>query len=375
MYNEVIKIIEGGIAMDRRKVLGYAGLLADNLQKKGDLKFAERIRSLVSGKKESFASLDFLGTKPVDSESHLDIVDVTYPSMADDDLVLDAAVRWMVDDFHAGYEKREALTCAGVKGFNSLLLYGPPGCGKTSVARLIASRAGLPLVVARLDTLVSSLLGSTAKNIRRVFEYASRKRCVLFLDEFDAIAKMRDDKNELGELKRVVNGLLQEMDMFSDESILIAATNHHELLDQAVWRRFGIVYQLNPPDEETIGRLVIKFLNGNASEGLKNGPELRRLSKALSGCSHSGVQTIAQNALKDVVLSGREMVGFCDVLKSAFVFFNHSIDDDAFIEYLLRHGVPTRAVFGEFSYPVRKVREISKRIRSGEKETEAYHGA
>ena len=285
-------------------------------------------------------------------------------------MVLDKSVRKVVEDFNTGYEKREELMRVGVKGFNTLLLYGPPGCGKTSVARLIASQMGLPLVVARLDTLVSSLLGSTAKNIRRVFEYASRMKCVLLLDEFDAIAKMRDDRNELGELKRVVNGLIQEMDMFSEESVLIAATNHHEMLDPAVWRRFGIVYHLGVPDAETVAVLLKRFLNGNGEEEMYDKRNVARLSNVLLGCSHSGIETIVQNALKEVVLSGKSKVGYCDLLKSAYIFLNHKFDDDGFISFLLNNKVSTRAIFGKFDYSVRKVREISKRLRKDDKEVE-----
>ena len=129
----------------------------------------------------------------------------------------------------------------------SLLLYGPPGCGKTSIAYYLAHRLGLPLVTARLDALISSLLGNTAKNLRRVFDFANRQPCVLFLDEFDAIAKARDDQHELGELKRVVNSLLQNMDTYCQHGVLIAATNHQELLDDAIWRRFQTVIEVPKP--------------------------------------------------------------------------------------------------------------------------------
>ena len=100
------------------------------------------------------------------------------------------------------------------------------------------------------------LLGSTAKNIRKIFDYASRRECILFLDEFDVIAKLRDDKNELGELKRVVNSLIQNIDAFSNDSILIAATNHHELLDPAIWRRFTTIVSLEKPQKGEIERLL-----------------------------------------------------------------------------------------------------------------------
>ena len=95
------------------------------------------------------------------------------------------------------------------------MLYGVPGCGKSTVAKYIAQQIGLPLVIARLDALVSSLLGSTSKNIRKVFDFADSRPCILFLDEFDAIAKARDDQHELGELKRVINSLLQNIDSLS----------------------------------------------------------------------------------------------------------------------------------------------------------------
>lgn len=142
------------------------------------------------------------------------------------------------------------------------MLYGPPGCGKTTVAQLISSITNLPLVTARLDGLVSSLLGSTAKNIRKVFDYASKRECILFLDEFDVIAKLRDDKNELGELKRVVNSLIQNIDEFSEDSILIAATNHHKLLDPAIWRRFNTILALEKPQLEEVNLLLLSLLRG-----------------------------------------------------------------------------------------------------------------
>ena len=128
-----------------------------------------------------------------------------------------------------------------------MLLYGPPGCGKSRLARYTARKLGLELYVARLDGLISSYLGSTSKNIRALFEFASRTPCVLFLDEFDAIAKLRGDTQELGELKRVVNSFIQNLDTLGTQSVVLAATNHEVLLDAAVWRRFSYRLELSYP--------------------------------------------------------------------------------------------------------------------------------
>lgn len=127
---------------------------------------------------------------------------------------------------------------------------GPPGTGKSRLARHIANELGLDLYVARLDGLISSFLGSTSKNIRALFDFAAKAPCVLFLDEFDAIAKLRGDTQELGELKRVVNSFIQNLDTLGSHSIVIAATNHQELLDSAVWRRFSYRLALDFPAAE-----------------------------------------------------------------------------------------------------------------------------
>jgi SpoVK/Ycf46/Vps4 family AAA+-type ATPase len=107
----------------------------------------------------------------------------------------------------------------------------------------------LPLLVARLDGVISAYLGSTSKNLRAIFEYAAKTPCVLFLDEFDALAKLRDDSQELGELKRVVNSFIQTLDFFRKDLVLVAATNHEQLLDSAIWRRFSFVLKLDLPNE------------------------------------------------------------------------------------------------------------------------------
>src|SRR5262249_18998967 len=140
------------------------------------------------------------------------------------------------------------------------LIFGAPGVGKTRLARYVARRLRLPCVEARLDGLISSFLGTTARNIGGLFDFANRYRCVLFLDEFDAIAKARDDAQEVGEIKRVVNTLLQCMDRRNGRGFTIAATNHDHLLDAAVWRRFEARIHISLPDAETRSRLLDQFV-------------------------------------------------------------------------------------------------------------------
>lgn len=210
-YSEITKIIEAGLERDKDKVVNYALLLAKKLSQDGDEKSSKRITSVLSRKNNGSAITDALVAPPVDQESRMGIVDIDYKPVTPE-IILSESTRARLEDFENTIKIKDKLDDLGMPFNMSLLLYGPPGCGKTSIANYLANKLELPLVTARLDTLISSLLGNTAKNLRRVFDFASRQPCVLFLDEFDAIAKARDDQHELGELKRVVNSLLQNID-------------------------------------------------------------------------------------------------------------------------------------------------------------------
>ena len=179
----------------------------------------------------------------MDEESRFPLLEkVNLRELDEPDIVLSDAQTSTVTEFLSVTNSHAQLEAEGLKASVSMLLFGPPGCGKSRLARYIARKLGLDLYIARLDGLISSYLGSTSKNIRALFEFASRTPCVLFLDEFDALAKLRGDTQELGELKRVVNSFIQNLDSLGTQSVVLAATNHHELLDVAVWpRRSAIV--------------------------------------------------------------------------------------------------------------------------------------
>lgn len=361
LYTEIVKIIEGGLIGDKEKVYNYATVLANNLEKSGDASLSKRIHTLLSNKKVKMASLDSFSTKPVDVESRMDIVEITYPRISSDQIVLSKSVEDEIKEFIECYKKRDEILKAGLEASNSLLLYGPPGCGKTTVAQYISRITELPLVTARLDGLISSLLGSTSKNIRKIFDYASKRECILFLDEFDVIAKLRDDKNELGELKRVVNSLIQNIDNLNNDSVLIAATNHEELLDSAIWRRFSKVIELNKPSRNEIGKLISILLKDTDNTISNSDKKIENLKSAFIGFSCSDIKTVINNCIRKSIIKAENQVNYCDILKEIYFHINHNIDnEDDFIKYLLKYEVTYREINENFGFSSRKIQKISK---------------
>ena len=191
------------------------------------------------------------------------------------------------------------LEALGIPTAPSCLIYGAPGTGKTQLALWMAGQLDLPVIVARLDGLISSLLGTTARNIATLFTFAARYRCVLLLDEFDAIAKLRDDPQEVGEIKRVVNAVLQNLDARRAQGLTIGITNHEMLLDPAIWRRFDVQLEMPRPELEARRRIALRYL--------ANAPHREVLAGMIAwltaGGSGAEIETVATSLRKRLALS------------------------------------------------------------------------
>lgn len=284
-YSDVRKVGSKLAAQSAKADIEIGQLIKTSLQKRG-------VPLRTSGYSESL---------PTDPKSRAPLVEEQpWPVTP---IFLEENLKNVFDSFLSDIKQHEKLANHGLAGKSNLLMSGPPGTGKTLVAGHIAAQLGLPLYIVRLDSLVSSLLGDTAKNIRGVFDYVPKMGGVLFLDEFDAIAKVRDDKHELGELKRVVNTLIQAIDALDDRAILIAATNHSELLDRAIWRRFPYRMNFALPSNDLKKHLWDHFLfKGQGIEPNLN--LLSRLSKSLSGAD---IESISMATRRDAVKKDSEI--------------------------------------------------------------------
>ena len=360
MNTEILKIIEGGLKRDRSKVIKFARLLSKNLKNTENKSLSKRIDKLLnSNPGTSFVTADSLSPIPVDSESRLGVIDVTYPSEEQESLIFNSSVNRQLQNFIDGIKQKEKIIKYGVDVQNSLLLYGPPGCGKTSAAIYIANELNLPIVTTRLDSMVSSLLGSTAKNIKKVFSYANDKPCILFLDEFDAIAKARDDSHELGELKRVVNSLLQNIDEFIGNNALIAATNHHELLDRAVWRRFSETIFIGLPGVDRIKELIVLYLKEYPNEISNDLKKTSALAELLRDSTPSDIKNLCSIAIKNNLVNGREFLTYPEFLYEIFCLReNKRYSIEKVVEFLSSNCVSQMAIHQLMELPIRKVRKI-----------------
>lgn len=242
---------------------------------------------------------------PKDRERGIPLLHIREPVRRLEDVVLSDENSSLVEEILQELHKSEILKSYGLYPVDRLLFCGPPGCGKTLTAEVVASELGLPLAIVRIDSVVSSYLGETASNLRQVFDFISSVPMVALFDEFDALGKERSDVAEHGELKRVVNAFLQMLDDFEGKSLLIAATNHDQMLDSAVWRRFDEVLVFDLPNIEQLRRLLSVKL-----KGLRREFEIENVEfvDQLKGMSHADVERVLRRAAKEMILSGKEFL-------------------------------------------------------------------
>lgn len=341
--------------------------LASDEENKGNLQLSKQIRQAYSGKnlnstlingnqsqkKYSGISAQSAGTTtfaPRDKESMLELYEVVKSQISLNDVILQDNQKKLILQMLEENKKNEKLIKHGLEPANRLLLCGPPGCGKTMTAYAIANELHLPLAYIRLDGLVSSYLGQTSVNLRKVFDSVKNQNIVLFLDEFDAIAKKRDDENEMGELKRVVTALLQNFDTLPVNVFLIAATNHEHLLDPAIWRRFNFIIKLDLPDEQQRFTLISKWLNDYK---VINKINIKVIAQITAGRNTSQLKELVMSAAKLFVTTSKEITTE-DIVKLLFqqLTNNASIEDNTAVLISLKNmGVSIRQLSRALGVP------------------------
>jgi SpoVK/Ycf46/Vps4 family AAA+-type ATPase len=216
-----------------------------------------------------------------------------------DDLVLPEAVRSAVEELIEEQQRSEVLRAHGLEPRHRVLLTGPPGNGKTSLGESIAEALLLPLLVVRYEEVIGSYLGETASRLAAVFAFGRTRRCVVFFDEFDAVAKERGDEHETGEIKRVVSSLLMQVDALPSHAVVVAASNHPELLDRAVHRRFQLRLELPMPGK--VARMAwFERLFSDLGEPV--GLSAETLARRTTGASFSQLQDLADDIHRRRVL-------------------------------------------------------------------------
>lgn len=238
---------------------------------------------------------------PVTKLSGMPLVAETIPSRQLEDMTLVPLVAETARELVAEHHRADLLRSYNLEPRNRVLLTGPPGNGKTTLAEALAEALGIPFFVVRYEAVIGSYLGETAQRIAKVFEHARSRHCVLFFDEFDAVGKERGDTHETGEIKRVVSSLLLQIDALPSYVVAVAASNHPELLDRAVWRRFQIRLDLKPPTQRQIEEWYCRF---EQRTGHSFGIKAREVARKLRGLSFADVEEFCTDLLRKLVLDG-----------------------------------------------------------------------
>lgn len=240
---------------------------------------------------------------PRDNDTGFPLLSIEQYDLDWDSLILSEKIKYELKQIVQGFRSYEVLATYNLKPKNKVLFCGLPGTGKTFTAQVLSSYLGLPLVYINFDAIISSYLGETATNLRKVFDFISNGIWVVLFDEVDIIGKNRDDQHETGEIKRVVNNFLQMIDNFKGDSLIIASTNHPHILDPAIWRRFDEVINFELPERKERASLIKLYLKPLKKE---KDLDIELLSRETDGFSPSDIKTMCRDAMIHAIINERD---------------------------------------------------------------------
>lgn len=306
------EIAKYGLENDQERLLSVLNELIEHSKKTRKLNFAIQLQSIL---KDSIRFQKSTGLTKVGSETYLnriedkEISDLILEKITSDytleNIIANEKVHNELNFFIEEHHKIEVLQQFGLPVSNKLLLHGPSGCGKTLASYVIAGELEKMMVVIDLGAIVSSKLGETSKNLSKIFKKAALEDCIIFLDEFDSLGKIRDYSQDHGEMKRVVNTILQLFDYLPQSSIVIAATNQKDMLDDALLRRFDNIIEFQFPNQIEISKLVGLVLQ-NGSFKFDNKAAANRILKECIGLSYYSIQKTLITAIKRSLFANKE---------------------------------------------------------------------
>lgn len=297
--DSLIEIIKYALNDDKNKLRKSVEALCAEEREKQHLVVANKIENILINSKinKNTREVAFINNRIMNSEN---LFIEKIPKRDINNIILSNENRDICDEFIEEQNRSELLRSYGLEPRNKILLIGPPGNGKTSLAEAIAESLSLPLYTVKYESIVGSYLGETASKLSSLIEYVKTRQCVLFFDEFETLGKERGDIHETGEIKRVVSSLLLSIDSLPSYVIVIAATNHDDLIDRAAWRRFQIKMKLDKPQirevEKTL-RLFEKRMN------FKFNYSINKIAKSLLGYNFSEVEEFSMNVYRKYILN------------------------------------------------------------------------
>jgi SpoVK/Ycf46/Vps4 family AAA+-type ATPase len=299
-------LVQSYTAGDQNRFMSVAMQIAAHAARTGKEKLAADLQRLIDEARRRQTEVAAMQPVPIARPGGdlAGLVAATYPHLRLSDMVLTDAAHQKLTRVLTEYRQREKLLSHGFHPRRKLLLIGPPGCGKTMTASVLAGELGLPLLYVQLHSLITKFMGETAAKLHVVFDAMHRTRGIYLFDEFDAIGAHRGAENDVGEIRRVLNSFLQFLERDDSDSLVIAATNYYGMLDNALFRRFDGLVQYEVPDADMARELILNRLSVF---------DLRRLgwktvTASAQGLSHADIVSACEDAAKDAILADSQRI-------------------------------------------------------------------
>jgi SpoVK/Ycf46/Vps4 family AAA+-type ATPase len=308
-------LLKSHIDGDEAHFYAVAMQVAAHEAKVGHAKIAHELRELIDAAKVHKQPMhDTRRTVPIaQPRGELSaLLSVSYPKLRLPDMILDENVHDRLVRIIKEHRQITKIRSFGLAPRKKLLLVGSPGTGKTMSAAVLAGELSLPLFVVRLDSMITKFMGETAAKLRLIFDAISQSRGVYLFDEFDSIGSQRGLNNDVGEIRRVLNSFLQLIEQDNSDSLLLAATNHPDILDHALFRRFDDVIEYGLPEHE----MLINALKSKLAVFGKSKIDWEKLAVSAAGLSYADITRACEDAIKDAVIHDRQKVATNDILKT-----------------------------------------------------------